>query len=58
MFYDVAPPFDSRQSSKVSHGVIVHVFHKLVKRPTIPAIKSKKYALANLRGIINALGAL
>ena len=44
--------------SKVSYSVIVCVFHKLFKRPMILAIKSKQYALANLREIINALGAL
>ena len=44
--------------SKVSHSGIVRVFHKLVKRPTIPEIESKQHVLANLCGIINALGTL
>ena len=44
--------------SEVSHSGIVHVFHEFVKRPTIPVIESKKDALDNLRGIVNALGVL
>ena len=43
--------------AEVSHSGIVRVFHELVKRPTIPVIELKQYALANLRGIINSLGA-
>ena len=31
--------------SEVSHRGIVHVFHNLVKHPTIPATQSKQYAL-------------
>ena len=42
--------------SEVSHSIIVRVFQKLVKCPTIQEIKSKQYVLDNLRGIINALG--
>ena len=42
----------------VSHIRIIRVFHERVKRPTIPEIESKKYALSNLRGIINTLCAL
>ena len=41
--------------SEVSNSGVICVFHELVKRPTIQAIRSKKYALLNLRGIINAL---
>ena len=36
----------------------VHVVHKLVKRATIPAVKSKLYARANKIGVVNGLGAL
>ena len=43
---------------EVSHSIIVRVFHKLVKRSTIPETESKQYALENLRVIINALEAL
>ena len=42
-------------SSKVSHSVVICVFHELVKRSTISVIKSKQSALSNLRVIINAL---
>ena len=41
--------------SEVTHSGIVHVFHNIVKRPTILEIESEKYAHANLRRIINAL---
>ena len=44
--------------TRVPHSEIVCVFHELVKHPTIPEIDLKQYALANLRVIINALGAL
>ena len=45
--------------SEVSHSGIIRVFHKLVKHPNIPEIKSKQYEILNLRGvIINALCAL
>ena len=44
--------------SGLSHSGIICVFHKLVKRPTVPEIELKQYALSNLRGIINALYAL
>ena len=44
--------------SEVSHNVIIGVFHKFIKRATIPEIESKHFALANLHVIINALCAL
>ena len=43
--------------SQVAYSQIIRVFHEFVKLPTIPEIESKQYALANLRGIIYALGA-
>ena len=58
MFYDVAPPFYSREISEVSHSGIVRVFHEFVKHPTITEIESKQYVLDNLFVIINTLGAL
>ena len=44
--------------SLVSHFGIIRVFHEFVKRPMITAINSKQYSLANLCGIIKALGVL
>ena len=44
--------------SKVSQRVIVCFFLELVKYPIIPVIESKQYALVDLLGFINALGAL
>ena len=41
--------------SEVSHSGNIHFFCEITKRSTIPKIESKKYALSNLRGIINAL---
>ena len=40
--------------SEVSHIGIIRVFQELEKRPTIPEIESKQYALLNLHIIINS----
>ena len=44
--------------SEVPHGGFIRVFHKLIKRSTIPQVESKQIVLSNLRGIVNTLGAL
>ena len=44
--------------SDVPHGGVIRVFQELIKRSTIPQVKSKQNALSDLRGIVNALGAL
>ena len=45
--------------SEAPHRGVIRVFHDLVKRSTIPQVERvKKNALSNLRGIVNALGAL
>ena len=48
----------SHEVFEIPHFGVISVFHKLVKRSTIPQVKSKQNAPSNLRGIVNALGAL
>ena len=44
--------------SQVARSRIIDVFHKFAKILVVTAIKSKQYAPAKLRGIIDALGLL
>ena len=44
--------------SKEPHHGVIHVFHELVKRFTIPQVESKQNAISDLCGIVNDLGAL
>ena len=44
--------------SDVPHGIVICVFHDLVKKSTIPQVELKQNALSDLRRIVNALGVL
>ena len=44
--------------SKVSHIKVIRVFHGIFKRPTIPLIEPKQYALSNFCRITSTLCAL
>ena len=50
--------FDPVRFPQESCSHIKFVFHEFFKCPTIPAVKLKLYAHANIFGIINGLGAL
>ena len=46
---------DPRSFSQESRSCVKCVFHDLFKCPTIPSVKSKLYARANIFGVINSL---
>ena len=49
---------DPASFPQVSQSRVKYVFDEFIKHPTIPAVKCKQYAHANMLVIINALGAL